>query len=125
MKVLATEAWSRSVWSVPRINHKFYFAIALAALVSLFQTSAHANSSVSGQIDGTVLDHNGASIGGAAVVLFGAAGLEAHRSLTDQRGHFTLDKVLAANYVVSVRKRGFREVRRVLHVTPEIGRAHV
>jgi len=55
MKVLATEVWSGSVRSLPRINHKFIFAIALMALVSLFHTSARANSSVSGQIDGTVL----------------------------------------------------------------------
>ena len=116
MKILATEAPPRSVWSVPRICS--YFVIALFALVSLLHTSARANSSLSGQIAGTVLDHNGASIDRATVVLFGAAGIEAHRSFTDQRGHFTLDKVLAADYVVSVQKRGFREVRRVLHVTP-------
>ena len=65
-----------------------------------------------------MLDQNGDSIRGAAIVLFGAAGLEAQRSLTDQSGHFTLDKVIAADYVVSVQKKGFREVRRVLHVTP-------
>ncbi len=118
MKVMATEARYRCAWSVPRVDCNFYFVIALAALVLLFHGSARAKSSLSGQIDGTVLDQNGASIGGAAVVLFGAAGLEAQRSLTDQRGHFTLDKVLAANYVVSVRKRGFREVRRVLQIAP-------
>ncbi len=64
------------------------------------------------------MDQTGASVGGAWVVLFGAAGLEAQRSLTDQRGRFTLDKVLAADYVVSVQKNGFRELRRVLHVVP-------
>jgi outer membrane receptor protein involved in Fe transport len=64
------------------------------------------------------LDQTGASVGGASVILFGAAGLEAQRSLTDQHGHFTLDKVIAADYVVLVRKHGFREQRRVLHVTP-------
>src|SRR6185436_5296463 len=69
-------------------------------------------------IAGTVLDQRGDSIRGAAIVLFGAAGFEAQRSVTDQSGHFTLDKVVAADYVVSVHKRGFREVRRVLHVVP-------
>lgn len=63
MKILATEARDRSVWSVPRINRNFYFVIALMALVALFHPSARANSSLSGQIDGTVLDQNGASIG--------------------------------------------------------------
>src|SRR6185369_11962001 len=77
-----------------------------------------AHSSLSGEIAGTVLDQTGASLGGASVILLGAAGLEAQRSVTDPRGHFTLDKVIAADYVVLVRKHGFREQRRVLHVTP-------
>jgi len=111
MKILATEAPSRSVWSVSRIN-------LVIALVALFRITAGANPSLSGQIAGTVLDQTGASVGGASVILFGAAGLEAQRSLTDQRGHFTLEKVVATDYVVSVQKSGFRELRRVLRVTP-------
>jgi len=111
MKILATEALSRSVWSVPRINLIF-------VLVTLWHITAAANPSLSGQVAGTVLDQTGASVGGASVILFGAAGLEAQRSLTDQRGHFTLEKVVAADYVVSVQKNGFRELRRVLRVTP-------
>ncbi len=119
MKVLATEAWSRCVWSVPRIAQQSCSLLLLLILMALSHTAAaRANSSVSGQIAGTVMDQTGASVGGAWVVLFGAAGLEAQRSLTDQRGRFTLEKVLAADYVVSVQKNGFREVRRVLHLTP-------
>ena len=76
------------------------------------------NSSLAGQVAGLVLDQSGACVGGASVILFGAAGLEAQRSLTDQRGRFTLEKVMAADYVVAVQKKGFREVRRVLHLTP-------
>ena len=115
MKILATEARPRSVRSASRIHRTFYFAILIVAFCHL---TARANSSLSGQIAGTVLDQTGASVGGASVVLLGAAGLEAQRSLTDQRGHFTLEKVIAADYVVAVRKSGFRELRRVLHVTP-------
>src|SRR5215813_13336134 len=106
MKFLATEALSRSVWSVPRIT-------ILIALVALCHITATANPSVSGQIAGTVLDQTGASVGGALVILFGAAGLETQRSLTDSGGHFKLDKVVAADYVLSVQKNGFRELRRV------------
>jgi len=115
MKILATEARSRSAWSVPRINRLFYSVILLVAFGHI---TTNANPSLSGQIAGTVLDQTGASVGGASVILFGAAGLEAQRSLTDQRGHFTIEKVIAADYVVSVRKNGFRELRRVLRVTP-------
>src|SRR5215216_4545211 len=109
MKVLATEARS-----VPRVSRNFFLVIALIAICHI---STSANSSPSGQVAGTVLDPNGASIGGAAVVLFGAAGLEAQRSFTDQRGHFSIEKVFATDYVVLVQKNGFREVRRVLRVT--------
>src|SRR5918997_1857078 len=118
MKILAAEAWSRCAWSVPSTNRKLFSVLALAALAVLCHTNARANSSLAGQIAGTVVDQTGASVGGASIVLFGAAGLEAQRSITDQRGHFTLDKVIAANYVVSIHKDGFRELRRVLHVVP-------
>jgi len=117
MKVLAAEIQPESVWSVLRTSRELFLVLTLAALASLCHTSARANSFLSGQIAGTVVDQTGATVGGASVVLFGAAGLEAQRSLTDQRGRFILEKVVAADYVVSVQKNGFREVRRVLHVT--------
>ena len=107
-----------------RLNRTVPFSSKLALVVVLTVWAAlpvyakEFKTPLSGQIEGTVLDQSGASIGGASVVLFGGAGLEAQRSLTDQRGRFTLEKVTAADYVVSVQKRGFREVRRVLHLTP-------
>lgn len=115
MKFPASEAPSRSAWSLPPIPRKFCLVFALFVLAT---PGARANESLSGQIAGTVLDQTGASVGGATVVLFGAAGLEAQRALTDQRGRFTLEKVTAADYVVSVQKGGFREVRRVLRLQP-------
>src|SRR5215213_10100656 len=118
MRVFVTDAWSRSAWSLPRINRILLSLLTFVALIALLHTNAHARSSLSGQVAGTVVDQAGASVGGAWVVLLGVAGLEAQRSLTDQRGYFTLDKVIAADYVVSVQKNGFRELRRVLHVVP-------
>ena len=117
MRILATEAWSRSAWSVPLIKQKSYGVLVLLALVTLCHNAALANSSPSAEIAGTVIDQTGATVGGASVVLFGPAGLEAQRSLTDQQGRFTLERVLAADYVVCVQKNGFRELRRVLHLT--------
>jgi hypothetical protein len=90
--------------------------LAMLVLALICDNTARANSNLSGQIAGTVVDQSGATVGGASVVLFGVAGLEAQRAVTDQRGRFALDKVLAADYVVSVQKNGFREVRRVLRV---------
>src|SRR5215218_1751354 len=118
MKVMVAEAWSRYAWSVSRLNRSLVSVLAVAALTLLCQTNTHARSSLAGQVAGTVVDQTGASVGGAWVVLFGAAGIEAQRSLTDQRGQFTLDKVIAADYIVSIQKNGFRELRRVLHVVP-------
>src|SRR5215212_5664920 len=94
-------------------------SICLLALVLLIPLSASAKPNGAtplGQISGTVVDQAGASVDGAHIVLFGAAGSEAQRSDTDQRGRFSMDRVAAADYVVCVQKTGFREVRRVLHV---------
>jgi hemoglobin/transferrin/lactoferrin receptor protein len=118
MKNLVPEAWPRCAWRAPRLNRKSLSVLTLVTLTFIFQANTRANSSLAGQVAGTVVDQTGASVGGASVVLFGAAGLEAQRSLTDQRGRFTIDKVMAADYVVSVQKNGFRELRRVLHVVP-------
>ena len=116
MKLLAAEAGSRSAWSVSRSNRITVLALNVMLITFVCYSAAHANSFPSGQVAGTVMDQTGATVGGASVVLFGVAGLETQRATTDQRGRFTLEKVLAADYVVAVQKNGFREVRRVLHV---------
>ena len=103
--------------TVPPVS-RLAFLVALTFWPALLVDAKEFKSTPFGQITGTVLDQNGASIAGASVVLFGAAGLEAQRSITDQQGHFTLEKVIAADYVVSAHKMGFREVRRVLHLMP-------
>jgi outer membrane receptor protein involved in Fe transport len=118
MKLIATEARSRSVRSVLPIRGNLVLVLTTIAFTSLCQTAARADSNVCGQIAGTVVDQAGATVDGAWVVLFGAAGLEAQRSLTDQQGRFMLDKVIAAGYVVAVHKSGFREIRRVVRVSP-------
>jgi outer membrane receptor protein involved in Fe transport len=94
-------------------------SIYLLTLLFLLPFSAHANgndSSPLSQISGTVVDQTGAQVAGASVVLLGAAGTEAQRSVTDQQGRFEMERVSAADYVIAVHKNGFREVRRVLHV---------
>ena len=94
-------------------------SIYLLTLLFLLPFSAHANgndSSPLSQVSGTVVDQSGAQVAGASVVLLGAAGTETQRSVTNQQGHFELERVSAADYVIAVHKNGFREVRRVLHV---------
>ena len=70
MGVLATEARSRSAWSVSRVTRIFIFVLAVFGF-SICNNTARANSSLSGQIAGTVVDQSGASVAGASVVLFG------------------------------------------------------
>lgn len=115
MRIVVAGALSRSVSSAPRTRRSLCGTLALI-LLTAFCASANATSPPSGQISGIVIDQTGATVGGAWVVLFGAAGLETQRSRTDNQGRFTIEKVIAADYVVSVQKNGFREVRRVLHV---------
>ena len=78
MKILATESWSRSAWNESS-NRTLLLMLTLVVLPPLCHTAAHANSFLSGQIAGTVVDQTGATVGGAWVVLFGAAGVEAGR----------------------------------------------
>ena len=82
MKVITTGAWSRSASNMLSVVQVFIFA--LVVLSAGVQTTARANSPASAQIAGTVMDQTGATVNGAWVVLIGAAGLEAQRSLTDQ-----------------------------------------
>ena len=112
----APEAVWRSICAALRLTRTTVFTLALLLLLA---GSAGANGNRAtpvGQIAGTVVDQTGASVDGANVVLLGFAGTETQRAITDQRGRFSMDRVLASNYVVSVQKSGFREVRRVLHV---------
>jgi outer membrane receptor protein involved in Fe transport len=93
--------------------------LSLLTLLFLLPFSTYAsgdNSSLLSQISGTVVDQTGAGVAGASVVLLGAAGTEAQRSVTDQNGRFEMERVPTADYVIAVHKNGFREVRRVLHV---------
>lgn len=99
MRVLATEGRSRSVWSVSGNTRVFVFVLTLLVFTFVWHNTARASSALSEQVAGTVVDQTGAMVGGASVVLFNAAGLETQRVLTDQRGRFTLKKVLAADYV--------------------------
>lgn len=115
MSFATREAAWRSVCTAKAFAQTKLIAFSLLLLLAV---SAKANSPAPlGQISGTVVDQTGASVNGANVVLLGPAGSETQRSVTDQRGRFSMDRVLAADYVVSVQKNGFREVRRAVHVS--------
>ena len=92
------------------------YTLVILALLVLCQITASAGSAKNANIAGTVVDQAGATVGDAHVVLLGAAGIESQRSITDQRGRFNFDNVLAIDYVIRVEKNGFREVRRVIHL---------
>lgn len=116
--MVLNEAVSGFFARVCLVGPKLAQVIVLAALIPIFHQTAIAGTTNAGQVAGVVTDQAGASVDGAWIVLLGAAGFETQRSLTDQNGRFTLERVLAADYIVCVQKKGFREIRRVLHVTP-------
>ena len=65
MNFSATEAWSRSVWSVPRDKRTLILMLAMFVFALVCDNTARANTSRSGQIAGTVIDQSGATVGGA------------------------------------------------------------
>src|SRR5215213_8938079 len=116
MSIEENEVVGRSVSAAKRGGQNWFCVLVLLLLLSFSVNAENGGPTPLGQISGTVIDQAGATVGGAYIVLLGAAGTETQRSITDQRGHFSIDKVLAADYVVCVQKPGFREARRVLHV---------
>ena len=116
MRIAAVRALSRSAHATTSIGRKWTYAFSIGILMPFCLVAAGSVSSHDGQVAGTVVDQTGATVSGAQVVLLGVPGAEAHRSITDQHGRFTIEKVFAADYIVSVYKVGFREVRRLLHL---------
>jgi hemoglobin/transferrin/lactoferrin receptor protein len=116
MSIAAGEAVFRSVKTAKSLMQKSIYLLTLLLLIPFSASANGDRASLVGQITGTVVDQTGASVDGASVVLLGAAGTEAQRSVTDQHGRFAMERVLAADYVACVQKTGFREVRRVLHL---------
>ncbi len=92
MRIVAVRALSRSARAATSVSRKWTYAFSIVILISLCHVAAGSVSSHAGQIAGTVVDPAGATIDGADVVLVGA-GTEAHRSIKDQHGRFTIESL--------------------------------
>lgn len=77
-----------------------------------------ASSTPAGNITGTVLDQEGAAVGGAHVTLLTAAGVAVLRADTDAGGQFSFENVAASSYFIVAGKGGFEEARQQLSVAP-------
>jgi len=64
---------------------------------------------VGGVICGTVLDANGAEVGGATVVLEGASGRDQRGAMTNDNGFFRFSSVAPGAFKISVMAKGFSD----------------
>ena len=83
----------------------FMFVVALT--LALFATSAMAQSSTTGSIEGTVTDPNGQVVKGATVTVTGANLITAKESTTGDDGRYLLSAVPPGKYKVTVDAPGF------------------
>jgi hypothetical protein len=81
-----------------------------AAVAMPDEPALHAAENLAGGvICGTVLDANGAEVGGATVMLEGASGREPQGAMTDDNGFFRFSLVAPGAFKVSVTAKGFSD----------------
>ena len=84
-------------------------AVAYGLCVLLWLASAvGAQTTTTGQIAGVVRDPSGAVVGGAAISVSSAAGVE-RSTVSDESGHFALSILPPGSYHLTVKKTGFAE----------------
>ncbi len=86
---------------------RLLFVLTLAALPLLAQQTT----SVTGGLNGTVVDSTSAVVSGATVTVAGPQGT--HVIKTDAQGHFSISGLIPGFYDASVEKTGFKKVKSV------------
>ena len=88
--------------------HREAGSLAVAAVAAPDAPGLHAaEEPAGGVICGTVLDANGAEVGGASVILEGAGGTEPRGATTDDNGFFRFSSVAPGAFKVVVAAKGF------------------
>jgi hypothetical protein len=92
------------------VSHRDADTAAAAAVAAMPDAPVlHAAELAGGAISGTVLDANGAEVGGATVVLEGASGRDQRGSTTNDNGFFRFNSVAPGAFKVSVMANGFSD----------------
>jgi len=102
---------------MPRVTLKLLSALSLSFSASLF------GQNISSSILGTVVDPTGATIGGADVELTNPGTGKVNRATTDPAGLFRIVNLLAGNYSLNIRAKGFKNLS-VTDIVVDESQAH-
>ncbi len=86
---------------------KKFFMFVMAMALALFATSAMAQTSTTGSIEGTVTDPNGAAIKGANVSVTSPNLISPQTGTTDDNGHYRILNLPPGSYKVVIEGSGF------------------
>lgn len=87
-------------------NMRIFAAVVFALCLSLFATSAMAQTSTTGSIEGTVVDMNGAAVPGVTVGVSGSNLISPQTATTDTDGHFRVLNLPPGKYTVVIEPTG-------------------
>ncbi len=100
---------------------KKFFMFVMAMALTLFATSAMAQSSTTGSIDGTVVDPNGAAVRGATVTVTSPNLITAKSATTGEDGHYVILALAPGTYKVVIEGSGFAKFEQT-DVTVNLGK---
>ena len=86
---------------------KKMFMFVMAMTLALFATSAMAQTSTTGSIEGSVTDPNGAAVKGASVMVTSPNLISPQTGTTDDNGHYKILNLPPGTYKVVVEGSGF------------------
>lgn len=85
---------------------KFFTVMMFALCISLFAISTQAQTSTTGNLEGTVVDQNGAAVPGATVTVSGSNLIRSQTVTTDNDGRYRLSNLPPGKYTVTVAETG-------------------
>jgi outer membrane receptor protein involved in Fe transport len=87
--------------------YRFLTLIAVLSLVSIGML--HAQTAVTGGIEGNVTDTSGAAVSGATVEVTNVGDAVTHKTVTNNDGAYRFPSLIPGNYTVTVNKQGFAQ----------------
>src|ERR1700678_201978 len=91
-------------------TYRFLTLIAVLSLVSI--GVLHAQTAVTGGIEGNVTDTSGAAVSGATVEVTNVGDAVTHKTITNNDGAYRFPSLIPGNYTVTVNKQGFAQFTR-------------